>query len=150
VKNDSTADMLFRLYAKNVSVTESGLADYINVKVTLRPDDGYRNRLGGDLYGPFSPTLTIYDDSLSGLIGVENALDNINAGCKGEADGVEYEPLWPGYVATYKVEVSLDWEAGNEYQGEELTADLQLDATQFNEDVCAGPYASGNYGYTAW
>jgi predicted ribosomally synthesized peptide with SipW-like signal peptide len=145
VKNDSTADMLFRLYADNFTVSKSGLAEYINVKVTLRPDElgsEYSKVLAGDLYGPSNAP--IYEGTLADLAGVSNALDNIDAACS-SGDW----PLEENLVAVYKVEVSLDWSAPNKYQGQELTADLQLDATQFEKEICTWVSGTG-WEYSAW
>lgn len=122
VKNTSNSDMLFRAYATNISQSIGGLAGELLVTVTINPS-GYTPVLAGNLYGP--QDTVIYTGTLSGLNGPSNALDNLNAAFNQDF------PLAPNGLAVYKIDVQLDFDAGNQYQGQNLTADLRVDATQF-------------------
>lgn len=134
IRNDSNTDMLFRLYAENLSETKSGLRNHINMKVTLNPS-GYDATVGGDPYGTVDNV--IYEGTLGSIVGSENALDNTDAACVWNENN--RWPLKQGMVASYKVELWLDWETPNGYQGESLTSNLQLDAVQFDfEEQCDG------------
>jgi len=124
IKNDGSLDMLFRAYLVNVVQQPEGFIDQLILTVTLNPSD-YDPVLEGPIYGPAD--LTIYYGSLSGILGEEKALDNVFSAFYGD-DG----PFPPGYVITYRIDVTLDWETGNEFQGASLTADLRVDATQFD------------------
>jgi predicted ribosomally synthesized peptide with SipW-like signal peptide len=150
VRNDSSAPMLFRLYADNLSGTKS-LRNHLNVKVTmLGSNSGYDSVLDGKLYEPGDGS-EIYNGPLSGIEGVNDILNNVRAGCNKDQPlgyiGGEGDGLYDNNVAAYKVEVWLDWDTPNNYQGKSLTADLHLDATQFNKDVCDW---SDGLSYTAW
>ncbi len=128
IKNASDMPMIFRVYADNVSdnpTSEGRLRDKLHVKATLNPTDYPNPYLDGDLYG--SPgNVIVQDVRVRDIIGTAHALDNISA-------AFDYtEPLESGYVAVYKLEVWLELGAGNAFQGEELTGDLVVDATQYD------------------
>ncbi|MEW6426111.1 MAG: TasA family protein [Bacillota bacterium] len=125
IRNSGTLDMLFRGYVTATTNTALGgatFADQLQVTVTLRPSD-YEYPEG---YTPYGPTnAPIYSGPLSGLIGVDNALDNVDAAF------VDGWPLMPGYVAVYKMVVELPLETGNEWQNAQFVGNLVVDGTQF-------------------
>lgn len=123
IKNDGSLDMLFRAYLINVVQEPEGFSDQLVLTVTINPSE-YTPVLQGDMYGP--PDTIIYWDSLSGFCGVENALDNVFS-----TFDLEEGPFPSGYVITYKLDVELDWETDNDLQGASLTADLRVEATQY-------------------
>jgi predicted ribosomally synthesized peptide with SipW-like signal peptide len=142
VRNDGSLDMLFRVYvdddvANNV-YTPQGLPDgygtanldgVLDVTVTLRPSDyDYSGLTEYSQYG--AEDNVIKNGKLSELIGEDQALNN-EAAYFGD-------PSWPlpvGYVAVYKITVSLPTSAGNEYQGTDFSGTLKVDATQARNQV---------------
>jgi len=128
IKNDGSLDMLFRAYLIDVVQDPEGFIDQFILTVTLNPSD-YTPELEGDgIYGPADTV--IFWGPLSDFWGAEKALDNVFSAFYGE-DG----PFPPGEVITYRIDVELDPETGNEFQDASLTADLRVDATQFdNQD----------------
>ena len=124
IRNDGNMDMLFRIYIANEGEDTSSFADQLQATVTIRPTISYVPVRSGDLYGP-PDTVLQNNIALSSIIGDSNALDNVNAAFD------DSWPLKPGYVAVYKVEVSLPFDTDNGYQGATFTGDLKVDATQF-------------------
>jgi predicted ribosomally synthesized peptide with SipW-like signal peptide len=135
VRNDGTLPMLFRMYLPSGSVSDSsGLASQLKVRVTLRPAE-YAAPTGYTAYGSTDDVLVDWGagQSVANLIGVENALDNVEA--------AQENPPWPlyeDYIAIYKIEVNLPLDTGNAYQGKSFSGTLQIDATQYdNQDLNA-------------
>ncbi len=117
VRNDGTLPIYFNVYIDDVvSTAPNGgkIEDVLDVTFTLRPAgytvDGYSLYGGGQVYGPVK---------LSSLIGFDNGANNTEA-----------IPLDPGYVAVYKIEVSMPTSAGNEYQGSSFSGTLHVHAVQ--------------------
>lgn len=123
VKNNSNMPMLFRAYADKVN-DPNGLRHLIKVKVTFNPEDYATLYQGSNLYGGTKKDTVLGTWTLEELKS-KDVLNNIQAARK---DGW---PLPAGFVAVYKLEVFLDLEAGNNLQGKQVTADLVVDATQY-------------------
>ncbi len=138
IKNTGDRDIIFGFTADNVERSPAGFIDELIVQVTLRPTDYDNRQLEGDLYGssdnvliPFEAEYTIRDIR-------DNWLHNVSAAFEDDPNW----PLKPGYVAVYKVEVKMTFEAGNEYQGAELTADLEIKGVQYDGWENAGHVCS--------
>jgi len=116
VKNAGSLDMLFKAELDNE--VDGGLKSALNVKVTGRPAE-IQSVDGYNLYGP-AVEYVLFDGSLSNFTGLDNLAAWIN----------NDDPLWPGYAAVFKIEVTLPTTAGNEYQGKSYSADLKFSATQ--------------------
>lgn len=128
IKNTSDRDIIFGFTAENVERSPAGFIDALIVQVTLRPTDYTNPQLSGTPYGspnnvliPFSAGYTIRDIR-------DGWLHNVSAAFEDD----QKWPLKPGYVAVYKVEVKMPFEAGNEYQGAQLTADLEVKGVQYD------------------
>jgi predicted ribosomally synthesized peptide with SipW-like signal peptide len=126
VKNDGSLDMLFRAYVTNVTQDPTDFAGQLQVTITLHPT-GYTVPGGYIAYG--ATDTAIYSGALSGIVGSGSALNNESA---------YFDDGWPlksGYVAIYKIEVTMPTSLGNDYQGATLTGDIQIDATQAANQV---------------
>lgn len=122
VKNDGDLDMLFRVWASWVNDAE--FAKQFTVDVVLNPTgegpgipDGY-TQYGSDGADTFD-SKTIYQ-----LTNANNAYNNHDAYF---TDGW---PMPPGYAAVYKITVTLNKNAGNEWAGRTFRATMKVDATQ--------------------
>ncbi len=120
VRNPSAVEEKFRLWLSNINDPKN-LDELIDLKVTLRP--GWTPGWDSEWteYGP-SAGLVVYDAKLSGIAGSGNALT---------AEGSGVEPFSYHEFAVYKLEARLNSAAGNSYEGATYTADLNLQAGQY-------------------
>lgn len=123
MRNDGSLDMLFKAYV-DATVNEENIAEKLNVVVTLNPSD--YTALPGKYTSYGTADQVMYTGPLSGLLGESNALNNIDAAFK-------YGwPLKADFAAVYKMEVTFDTSAGNDYQGKRFLGNLVVKGTQFD------------------
>lgn len=127
VKNTGSLGMLFRAYFNPVSDPKN-LASQLDVTVTIRPTAGCNVPSGFNAYGPANTV--IWTGKLNLLESNSPAvLNNINAAF--HSDGI----LNGNYAAPYLLTVHLPETTGNTYQGAAFSGNIQVDATQFANQV---------------
>lgn len=122
ITNTGDFDQKWRAYLTN------GVGDLypaLSVKVTLHPSTGcadQTNDLSDKKYTIAGPAdMNIFNGPITSLFGPnDNLVWATNAG-----------PFQPNWAAVYKLEVTMNSDAGSEFQGKSFTSDIKVDATQY-------------------
>lgn len=117
IKNTGNIGMYFRTYIEG-QTDPYYLGDQLKLSVVLNPLI-YTQVLSGFLYGPSNWPI-VSDVALSSIEGAAHSLNNNSA----------VDPLAPGFVAIYKVSVTLPTGVDSGYAGKTFTGNLRVDATQ--------------------
>jgi predicted ribosomally synthesized peptide with SipW-like signal peptide len=134
VHNSGSMELLFRGFMETVSATEVGgetLASQLNVKITLNPSDS-DSPSGLVRFAPVTDYV-IYNGPLSGIVGAGTSLAMDN-----DPEAFIYgaaQRLQPGSDAVYKVEVSLPFSTGNDWQGASYVGNLVFQGVQFSNQT---------------
>ena len=138
IKNpNASIDSLFRVYAVKTEDLK-GLSSKLKISATLHPKEyGYAGlqSAGYEIYGA-EDNLFIDNEGLNSFIGPNNASDNLDAaynwrsGDNKVGNDVDEWPLKSGYAAVYIIEISMDKDASNHYQGAIWKGNLVVDAVQ--------------------
>jgi len=135
VVNDSTAelDMKWKAWVTGFNATTYSLDKVLEVKITLRPDDytEYDNftSVGYTIAGPENHPVTNWTHIHNLTSGNTILAWNYDC-CESSSCANGHEPFRVKWAGIYKIEVRMQTTAGDNYQGESFTGDINFYATQ--------------------
>jgi predicted ribosomally synthesized peptide with SipW-like signal peptide len=124
--NTGTLDMIYRVLI-NGAANPADFANQLLITVTLNPSD-YTSPQDGQ-YARYGGRDMVLAEKMPLSYALSQPFDNEDAAFS------QNQPLRPGYMAIYKVEVELPFETGNEYENASFQGDVIVEGTQFDHQT---------------